>query len=299
MTFKISRKIGPLPAGVSVSQRAPGYFGATTRAAVIVTVALLALSSCGGSSNSVPATTTLAPLTAEEAATIALPYLENFAMSTAGGFDRMNALAFIGSVAHDYYLHQRYLAWAGGGFGTASEVRREGAVIKLCNRQTAFDDTCASYTKYSNFALSGDRTKVNSFDIQDEPAQDRLSTGDVEMCRTGDNSCSPKGDSLNLEILTLYLTADDTLALTYKFQRGKKWTDDMRVKSVVIIKNDGSKVSSDDFSKGMPNKGMSKFGYAFFSGLRNAFKNDVLKGEVVIGYPSYSNSFKMSFTLRP
>ena len=299
MRFEVSKRISSFRGGVSVSRRGLGYGGARTRVAVIVTGALLVLSSCGGSSNSVPTPTTLAPPTAEEAATIALPYLENFAMGTAGGFDRMKALAFIGSVAQDYYLHQRYLAWAGGGSSEAKEVRREGAIIKICNRQTTFDDTCASYTKYSNFALSGDRTKVNSFDIQDEPAQGRLSAGDVEMCRTGDNSCSPKGDSLNLEILTLYLTANDSLALTYKFQRGKKWEDDMRVKSVVIIKSDGSKVSSDDFSRGMPNRGKSKFGYAYFPGLRNAFKNDVLKGEVIIGYRSYSNSFKMSFTLRP
>lgn len=263
-----------------------------------MTGALLVLSSCGGQSNSVPTTTTLAPLTAEEVATIALPYFENFAMGTAGGFDRMKALAFIGQ-AQDYYLHQRYLAWAGAGRDEAAEVRREGAVIKICNRQTAFDDSCADYTKYSNFALSADRTKVMSFDIQDEPAIDRLSTGDVEMCRTGDDSCSPEGNSLSLEILTLYLTSHDFLTLTYKFQRGKKWKYDMRVKKVEIIKSDGSKVSSDDFSKGMPSQGKSKFGYATFPGLRNAFKNDVLKGEITIGFSGYGDSTKMSFTLRP
>ena len=263
-------------------------------------LAMFAMISCGGSSNSVPAATTLAPLTAEEAATIALPYLENFAMGTAGGFDRMKALASENSTADKYYQHQRYLSWAGGGSNTASEVRKDGAVIKLCNRQSAFDDSCASYSKYSNFVLSSDRSKVNSFDIQDEPAQNRLGTSFSGDCQTYNKSgsCEPLAKSLTLEFLSVYLSANDSLVVTYKFQRGSKWPNDMRVKGVIITKPNGSRVSSDDYSKGMPNEGKTKFGYASFEGLRGVFSPTVaLSGELIVQLQAYTSSFKLKFTV--
>lgn len=263
-------------------------------------LAILALISCGGSSNSEPATTTLAPLTAEEAATVALPYFENFAMHTAGGFDRMKALAKANSSAEKYFQHQQYMSWAGGGATEAREIRRDGAAIKICNRQTTFDDSCASYSKYSNFVLSSDRTKVDTFDIQDEPLQDRIGNSTQEFpCKVYKGSnCGPSGDSLELNILSVYLTANDYLSVTYKFQRGSKWSDDMRVKGVRITKPNGSKISSDDFSKGMPNKGKTKFGYASFKGLRGAFSPTLaLEGELIVQWQAYSDSFSYKFSI--
>lgn len=263
-------------------------------------IAMFPLTSCGGSSNSVPATTTLAPLTAEEAATIALPYFENFAMSTAGGFDRMKAMSVKNSPAEEYFQHQRYLSWAGGGYEEASEVRRDGAAIKICNRQTTFDDSCASYSKYSNFVLSSDRTKVYTFDIQDEPLEDRIGNSSQEAdCRIfNDSYCGPTGNGLGLTVMSVYLSANDYVTITYKFERGSKWKDNMRVKAIRITKPNGSKVSSDDFSKGMPNKGKTKFGYASFEGLRGVFSPTVaLEGEVIVQWQAYSNSFDFKFTI--
>jgi hypothetical protein len=263
-------------------------------------IAMFAIIGCGGSSNSVPTTTTLAPLTSEETATVALPYFENFAMSTAGGFDRMKAMSVKNSPAEKYFQHQRYLSWAGGGYEEASEVRKDGAVIKICNRQTMFDDSCASYSKYSNFVLGSDRTKVDTFDIQDEPLEDRLGVSSQEFdCRTyNDSYCGPTGNGLGLTVMSVYLSANDYLTITYKFERGSKWKDNMRVKAIRITKPNGSKISSDDFSKGMPNKGKTKFGYASFEGLRGVFSPTVaLEGEVIVQWQAYSNSFSYKFTI--
>ena len=88
------------------------------------------------------------------------------------------------------------------------------------------------------------------------------------------------------------------MSVTYKFQRGSKWSDNMRVKGVRITKPNGSKISSDNFSKGMPNKGKTKFGYASFKGLRGAFSSTVaLEGELIIQWQEYSNSFIYKFTI--
>ena len=263
-------------------------------------LATFSLASCGGSSNSVPTTTTLAPLTAEEAATIALPYFENFAMNTAGGFDRMKGLSNEDSFAEKYFEHQRYLSWAGGGGTEASEIRRDGATIKLCSRQNMFDDSCASYSKYSNFALSSDHTKVDTFDIQDEPLQDRIGSSSQELpCKVYNGSdCAQNGDSLRLTVLSVYLSAKDNLSITYKFQRGSKWSYNMRVKGVRITKPNGSKVSSDDFSKAMPNKGKTKFGYASFEGLRDEFSpTQSLEGELIVQWQGFTDTSIYKFTI--
>lgn len=279
--------------------RAPGIRSARRRAALFMSCGLFVLSSCGGSSQTAP---TLAPLTSEEALEIALPYFENFALNTAGGFDRMKALTTESSPARRYYQHQRYLVWAGGGSTSAWEVRNDGQVIKLCGRLTMFDNSCASYTKYSNFVISKDRTKVKTFDIQDEPLDGRFGVVSQEFdCLTWNKSdCGPEGESLVLEVLTVLLNARDSLVLTYRSSRGSRLNyGDLRVAGVKIVRPDGSIVSSKDFSKGMPSRGKEKYGYALFTGLRSAFSSgQELDGELVLQWANSSRAGRYKFKIR-
>lgn len=283
---------------LTVGRRAGG------NAVFLMVCVLLALSGCGRSTIAESTTSTLVPLTAEERATIALPYFENFALNTAGGFDRMKALATRNSFARTYYQHQRYLAWAGGGSASAYEVRREGEVIKLCNRQTVFDNSCASYTKYSKFVLSDDRKTVTHFDVQDEPLNGRFGLYEQEYdCLVWNKSdCSGQGESLTLELLSVYLSANDELVLTYKSDRSSKLSyGNIRVKSVEIAKLDGTTVLSHGFSKEMPTRGKAKYGYASFKGMRSAFSmsslGQQLDGKIVLRWTNSARTFSYEFKI--
>lgn len=274
--------------------------------AILLIFAITSLVGCGSggsgaAKSSESTTTTLPPLTPEMAVELALPYFENFAMSTDGGYDRMKDLAAPSSSAYQYYQHQRYLWWALGKPDGADEVRVDGGDIKICNKQTVFDDSCASYTKYSGFQFNADRSKLDRFFVQDESVTERFWKVTPTNCWLTDStkfSCG-SDESFDLEILTAYLSAADTLAITYRFTRGKEFNPDygMRVKSVSIGEEGKKARTSKEFSKSVPVAGKNKLGYAFIEGLRGALSRGTLYGTLKWGYEGYSKSYEFDFVI--